>query len=387
MTTTTDERLRRWKLVLGSNAGDLRDFKLGAEDMLLAGALDSLYGAGDSDGRKGGLGASSPRVARWLGDIRQCFPSSVVRVMQQDALDRLGLKSMLLEPELLGQVHPDIHLATTLLELKKVMPEKARHTARIVISNVVKELQRRLNDRTRQTLRGAINRGSRTRRPRMADVDWHRTILANMRTYDPAIGSIIPERLIGHARANRSLHDVILCLDQSGSMGNSVVYSGVFAAVMASLPALTLKLVAFDTAVVDLSDLASDPVELLFGVQLGGGTDIAPALAYCQSLVTRPTQSVLVLITDLYDGGRFPGTLSRLRELKDAGVNVIILLALDDQGAPSFDTSAGAQVASLGIPTFACTPDQFPDLMGTALQRGDINAWAARNNIPLLRGY
>ncbi len=389
MNKAESERMRRWKLALGSEVGGFADTKLSAEDAAIASVLDALYGSGGPSETKGrgSLGASKPTVARWLGDIRTYFPASVVRVMQHDAVERLGLKQLLLEPELLGQVQPDIHLAATLLELKNVMPEQAKSTARLVIRKVVEELQRRLRDRTRQTLRGAINRASRTRRPAMRDVDWPRTIRANLRTYDPTLRSIVPEHLIGHARASRSLHDVILCLDQSGSMGTSVVYSGVFAAVMASLPSMTLKLVAFDTSVADLSGLASDPVELLFGVQLGGGTDIAPALAYCEGLVTRPMNTVLLLITDLFDGGKISHTLGRLKALKESGVNVVVLLALDDGGAPAFDSAAGAAVAALGIPAFACTPDQFPDMMAVALRKGNIGAWAAQQGIALLRAH
>jgi uncharacterized protein with von Willebrand factor type A (vWA) domain len=195
----------------------------------------------------------------------------------------------------------------------------------------------------------------------------------------------VVERLVGHGRRRSSLRDVVLCIDQSGSMAPSVVYSSIFGAVLASLRAVSTKMVLFDTSVVDLSEELSDPVDLLFGTQLGGGTDIDRALAYCQQLVTRPTQTILVLVTDLYEGGNAQRMLQRAAELVRSGVVVICLLSLSDQGTPSYDSQHAAQFASLGIPTFACTPDQFPELMAAALQRQNIGAWAARNDIQLAR--
>jgi Mg-chelatase subunit ChlD len=179
---------------------------------------------------------------------------------------------------------------------------------------------------------------------------------------------------------------VILCLDQSGSMATSVVYAGVFGAVLASLPALRTRVVAFDTAVVDLTDDLHDPVDLLFGVQLGGGTDINRALSYCQGLVRRPQETILVLISDLYEGGNREEMLKRAAALAGSGVQLIALLALNDQGAPSYDHNVAAALAGMGIPSFACTPDLFPDLMAAAINRQDLGQWAASRAIVTARG-
>jgi uncharacterized protein with von Willebrand factor type A (vWA) domain len=178
---------------------------------------------------------------------------------------------------------------------------------------------------------------------------------------------------------------VILCVDQSGSMASSVVYSSIFAAVMASLPVVATKLVCFDTAIVDLTDELADPVEVLFGIQLGGGTDIDRAVAYCADRIERPTKAHLVLITDLYEGGDAVSLIDRLARLTQQGVNVIVLLALTDTGRPGYHPGLAAEAAALGIPVFACTPDQFPGLMATALRREDIAGWAAGEDIKLVR--
>jgi len=387
MSIDETERLRRWRLVLGKDAQESLDVDarlLGEFDMGMDRTLEALYGANGE--RSSGLGASSPNVARWLGDIRTYFPSSVVRVMQQDAVRRLNLTQILLEPEILESVEPDVQLVATLLSLNKVMPEKTKETARQVVRRVVEELERKLANPLIQAVRGSLSRALHTYRPRHNELDWQRTIRANLKNYLPEQRTIIPERLVGHGHKQSSLRDIVLCVDQSGSMAASVVYSGIFGAVLASIRAVSTRMVVFDTSVVDLSDELHDPVDLLFGTQLGGGTDINRALAYCQQVITRPAQTILVLITDLYEGGNREEMLRRAAELVADGVQVICLLALSDQGAPSYDQKNAAALSGFGIPTFACTPDLFPDLMAAAIQRQDISLWAARNDISATRG-
>jgi Mg-chelatase subunit ChlD len=376
--TTEDERLRRWRLILGGDENDGTGCSLSGGDESMDRALTWLY---DSTRRSGGLGASAPNVARWLGDIREYFPSSVVRVMQQDALERLNLRQMLLEPEMLEAVQPDVHLVADLLSLSGVIPAKTKETARLVVRRVVEELQRRLADPLRQAVIGSLNRAARNRRPRHNEIDWPRTIRANLKHYQPDYKTIIPETRIGYGRKRSSLRDIILCVDQSGSMATSVVYSSIFGAVLASLPAVRTQMVVFDTEVVDLTAELSDPVELLFGAQLGGGTDINRALGYCQGLVRRPHDTILVLISDLYEGGNQGEMLKRAASLVSAGVQFIALLALNDDGAPSYDHGVASTFAKFGIPSFACTPDLFPELMAAAINRQDITQWAAAREI------
>lgn len=379
-----EERQRRWRLVLGAE-----DEALAERDRRLSGALSALYGSGDgpSKGKRGGLGRSAPAVARWLGDIREFFPAPVVQVVQKDAFERFGLRQMLLEPEFLAAVEADVNLVADLVSLRGVMPEKTKDTAREVIAKVVQELIERLERRTAEAIRGAINRSQRTFRPRFNDIDWPRTIRANLQHYQAEHQSIVPDRLIGFLRQQRrmvDLDEVVLCVDQSGSMASSVVYASIFAAVMASLPVVQCKLVCFDTAILDLTDELADPVEVLFGVQLGGGTDINQAVAYCENKIERPTKSHLILITDLYEGGNAKELVARVSRLIGMGVNVVVLLALTDTGRPSYDPGLSAEIAALGAPVFACTPDQFPDLMACALRRNDVHAWAAKEDIKLI---
>ena len=385
MANTEQERMRRWRLALGG-ADDGTGTGLDGDDAAMDAALGALYDAPESGGtgagrsRSSGLGGSAPRVARWLGDIRTYFPVSVVQVMQKDAIDRLGLTRLLLEPEMLDAVEPDVHLVGTLLTLSRVIPEQARESARAIVRKVTQDLERRLAQRTRTAVAGALNRANRTSRPRRAaDIDWDRTIRANLRNYLPSHRTIVPSRLTGYARKQQAVaRDVILCVDQSGSMATSVVYAGVFGAVLASVRSLRTSVVAFDTAVVDLTEKLADPVDVLFGTQLGGGTDINRAIAYCQQLITRPSSTILVLVSDLFEGGDADEMLRRIADLCAAGTQVIALLALNDDGAPGYSHDIAAALASLGVPAFACTPDAFPDLMAAAIEHRDLTVFAER---------
>ncbi|MFD4672922.1 VWA domain-containing protein [Lentzea sp. NPDC058450] len=375
----SDERLRRWRLLLGPSAEDVSD--LGEDDQRRDGALTGLYGGGGDRGA--GLGASSPQLHRWLGDVRKYFPTSVVQVMQRDAVEKLGLKQLLLEPELLQSVEPDVNLVSTLLQLSRAIPARTRDTAKAVVQKVVEDIERRLKDRLVEAVRGAVDRSKRTHRPQLPDVDWATTIRANLKNYQPRHKTVIVEDLIGHRRRSRTaaMRDVILLVDQSGSMAESLVHAAVLGSALASIRSISTKLVVFDTEVADLTDQLSDPVDLLFSAQLGGGTDINRAVAYAQTQVRRPTDTVVVIISDLYEGGSETELQRRVRELVASGVSVVNLLALSDSGTPSYDHELAAKLHALGAPAFACTPDKFPELLAAALRKDDLTQWAEAEGI------
>jgi Mg-chelatase subunit ChlD len=376
VTDSEDERVRRWRLVLGE-ASEPTLPSPGRGDQNVDRVLAQVYEAE----RTGGLEGSAPDVVRWLGDIRTYFPTSVVQVLQRDALERLGLTQMLLEPELLTQVQPDLHLVATLMSLSQVIPARTRETARYVVRQVVEDIERRLAAPLVQSMHGALSRSLHNRRPRIREIDWQRTLRANLKHYLPEQRAVVPEHLLGFGRKRQRIKDVILAVDQSGSMAESVVYAGIFGSVMASLPAVSTRLVVFDTSVVDLTDQLADPVDVLFGVRLGGGTDIGAALDYCASLVSRPTDTVLVLISDLYEGGLKERLLTRVASLVGAGVCCMCLLALSDTGRPAYNHALANDLAALGVPAFACTPDLFPELMAAALSGRDLQAWAAAREL------
>ena len=382
-TISQAEQLKRWRLILGDPTDSVLP-KLDPREANMDQCLTFLY---EAKNQKGGREKSAPDVARWLGDIRNYFPSSVVQVMQKDAYEKLSLTSLLSQPEMLNQIQPDVHLVANLISLSHVIPEKTKASARIVVKKVVDDLMKKLDEPMRSAVNGALDKSQRNMRPKHSEIDWNKTIKANLKHYQEEYKTIIPQTLYGYGRKIRKpQREVILCIDQSGSMANSVVYSSIFGAVMASLPSVATRLVVFDTAVVDLTEKLSDPVDVLFGVQLGGGTDINKALTYCQSQIREPKNTIMVLISDLYEGGVEAGLLKRAQEMVESGVQLITLLALSDEGRPSYDKDLANKLANLGVPSFACSPDLFPTLMACAIKREDINQWAATQGIITSRG-
>ena len=364
----------RWQLMLGANEelGGLR-----GSLQVMDRALGALYNTGDdAEDRRGGLGASAPSVTRWLGDIRNYFPSRVVRVMQTDAIERLGVRSLLTEPEVLETLEPDVHLVATLAQLSSVIPERSKATARAVVAKVARQVEERIADRLQQSVLGALNRASRTSRPRPGDIDWNRTIAANLKNYLPEHRTVVPERLIGYGRRHLGVQrEFAICLDQSGSMATSVVYASIMAGVMASLRTLRTSLVAYSTDIADLTEALADPVDVIFGAQLGGGTDTSPALEYCRRTITRPSAAVLLLISDLYDSDP-KRMLEHIARIQADGIQVVVLLTLSDDGLPFYNHDVAASLGDMGVPAFGCTPDAFPDLIAAAIQGEDLGRWA-----------
>lgn len=385
-----NEQLMRWRLVLGKDSQDALSGMSSGSGLALSDAeremdeaLAAIYdetAEGQAKQRSAGLGGSSPRLAKWLGDIRNYFKEDVVTVIQQDAIERRGLNQLLFEPEMLKNVQPNVQLVGTLMSLRGQIPERTKETARMVVRAVVEQIKLRLEQKIRQAVLGALNRNEHSPIPNASCIDWKWTIGRNLKNYNPDIKKIIPERVYFYSRAQRSNNwTVIVDMDQSGSMADSVVYGAVCGSIFASLPALETHVVAFDTEVVDLTEkCGNDPVDMLFGVQLGGGTDINKSVAYCEQFIKEPRRTLFIMITDLFEGGNQAQLVRRLGDMVASGVRAICLLALNDSGTPCFDEGLARKLASMGIPCFACTPQKLPELLEGALRGGDLQALATR---------
>ena len=383
------DRYTRWRLILGREANQTlcqmacRQSLLDADQANLDEALGQIYGGESAGGtpkqRSAGLGSSAPRLAKWLGDIRSYFAKDVVAVIQRDAIEKKGLKQLLFEPETLGQVTPSIELVGTLMALRDMIPERTKETAREVVRAVVDEIMKRLRGGVEQAVRGALDRSRHSPIRSLPNLDWARTIRRNLKNYDRERHVVIPDSFHFFARQHRRREwNVIVALDQSGSMADSVVYGGVIGAIFASLPSLETHVIAFDTEVVDLTEKCQDPVDLLFGIQLGGGTDINRAVGYCQGLVHDPRKTMFLLITDLYEGGNGRELVRRMEELTAAGVRAICLLALSDSGIPSHDENMARHFSEASVPCFGCTPAMLPPLLEGVLKGADLHALAER---------
>lgn len=383
------EQFARWRLILGSESQDsftgMGGGALSQEELLMDSALAAIYGgpgesfgAGGSGGRGAGRGPSSPRITKWLGDLRALFDTETVLVVQNDAIERKGLKQLLLEPEMLENLEPDLNLASTLLMLKDQIPKKSKESARQFIRKIVEQINRMLENDVRRAVTAALNRREHSPLPAAAAIDFPCTIRRNLRHYHAELGAIIPERVYFFDRASRiNRWNVILDIDQSGSMGESILYSSVMACILASMSAVQTHVVAFDTEIMDLTPLCEDPVDLLFGFQMGGGTDIAKSVAYCQQFVESPAKTLFFLITDLDEGGNRAALLRRLEELHESGVTVIVLLAIADGGKPYYNAQTAQRVSKMGIPCFACTPEKLPLLLQRALKGQSLDELAS----------
>ncbi len=379
-----NEQLARWRLILGDETQ--KDFsgmgmpELSKEQMLMDEALSEIYGTsgeGGQGGRGAGKGPSAPHISKWLGDIRSLFDPDMVAVVQNDAIERRGLKQLLLEPELLDNLEPDLNMASTLLMLKDQIPKKSKESARKFIQKIVEAINRKMETQMRRAVTVALNKKEHAPLPSASAIDFRYTIARNLRNYNPTLGTIIPERVYFFDRASKvNRWHVILDIDQSGSMGESIIYSSIMACILASMASVKTNVVAFDTQIMDLTDLCQDPVDLLFGFQMGGGTDIAKSLGYCRKYVESPDKTLFFLISDLDEGGNRAGLLNHLREMKESGVTVIVLLAVADGGRPYYDEKTAKRIAEMDIPCFACTPEKLPELIERAFKKYDLTEFA-----------
>ena len=383
------ERMKRWRLILGSESKERfaamngeQEPALSEEQALMDQALAAIYNRSSSggfgSGRGAGNGPSNPQISRWLGDVRTLFEKDLVTVIQSDAMERCGLRQLVFEPELLENMEPDISLASTILMLKDQIPKRSKESVRAFITKIVEEINKLLEADIRRAVTSAINRRQHSPIPSAAAMDFPLTIRRNLKNYNPELGTIVPEHFYFFDRTVSSAAKqwtVILDVDQSGSMGESVIYSSIMSCILASMAAIRTYIVAFDTNIVDLTEKCDDPVDLLFGFQLGGGTNIDKSVAYCQKFVENPAKTLFFLITDLEEGGNRASLLHRLRDLKESGVTVVCLLAIADGGKPYYDAQMAERVARLKIPCFACNPQMLPALLERAFKGQDLEAF------------
>lgn len=405
-------RYSRWRLILGQEAEQglrqLRDRLEGGaggaildeEQARIDGALGVVYGNAEegydqeagpprrgraarrheehryrSGPRGRGAGMTMPQVATWLGDIRRNFPTGVVALIQKDAIERVGLNQLLFEPELLQQVTPSIDMVNTILELRHLVPDRAKDAARAMVAAVVEEIKRRLAQKMAQAVRGALNRSRHSPIASLPNLDWQRTIRRNLKNYDRDLRRIIPDQFHFFSRQQRRKQwNIIIAMDQSGSMANSLIYGGLMGSILASIPAIETHVVAFNhEKVVDLTEHCSDPVDLLFGIQLGGAEDYYMAANYCQQFIKNPRRTVYILLADLYDTSPNEDKFVRkMGEWVADGVKPIGLLAISDRGVPEYDHNLAGKLTRLGMPCFGCTPDRLPDLLEAALKGKDL---------------
>lgn len=359
---------RRWRLVLGRYAD--QQLPGGAGDAALESTLSYLYdreyaarGHRRARGSGGSLDPSAITALNWLGRARSLFPTSTLERMQRDAIGRYGINELLTDPVAVEGLEPSVELATALLRSRGRLDPATAVGVRAIIAKVVEEILARLRPRFATSLTGSRARHLRSPHASLRNFDWRRTIEANLGNVDPATGRMMVDQVRFMARQRRSnlAWEVIILVDQSGSMANSVLHSAVSAAILAGLPGISVRLVLFDTSLVDVSHLATDPVEVLMTSQLGGGTDIARAVGYAEKLVSQPTRTVIALISDFEEGGSVSALVATVRRLAGSGVRMLGLASLAAEGEPWYDPTVAARLAGAGMEVAAMTPDRFAE--------------------------
>jgi Mg-chelatase subunit ChlD len=353
--------LERWRLMLGE-AAEGACGALGAQSMAADAALEWLYGRdpdrGERDERSAGLGASALSTPDWINSIHTLFPKEVIERLETDAVERFGIDEVVTNLEVLERIEPSESLLRAVLHTKHLMNPEVLGAARKLVAEVVRRIMEKLQTEVRQAFSGTRDRRRRSQMKIATNFDFKRTVAENLHRWHPQRQRLYVERPVFMSRSQRHTQpwDVVLLIDQSGSMVDSVIHSAVMAACLWNLPGMRTSLVAFDTAVVDLTSNVADPVELLMKVQLGGGTDIAKAVGYAQGLISNPTRSVVVLVSDFYEGGSEHELVRRVKTLVEGGTKVLGLAALDSKADPAYDRSMAERLVNAGAQVGAMTP-------------------------------
>ncbi len=372
--TEDKEMLSRWRLILGQFAEESLplDDMYSQEEDCLAFLYDREYSA--DRGIRGGIpgfggrGGSVMNVPDWLRKVKRLFPKSTAEILQKDALSKYGIDEMLTNPEILRTLEPDINLLAKLLTFRGIIPPAVKAQADEIIRKAAEDIEKKLETEVKRSICGRKSGEVQSCYKVFRNFDFKRTVERNLKNYNARYGTIIPNRLYFRSNIKRyNSWDIIILADQSGSMAESVIYTSIMAAIFAKLPFLSTKLAVFDTNIVDLSDYTYDCTEMLMKIQLGGGTDIYKALCYGESLISRPQRTIVILITDLYEGGDIRRAYGKCRDILEGGSRLIVLPALNYEAEPVYNRSAAKYIANLGADTAALTPEELADWIGNIM--------------------
>jgi Mg-chelatase subunit ChlD len=373
------DALTRWRLILGDAADGATRAAGGAfsaEAMAMDAAMDWLYGREDEDGarnisRQGGRGGSSLTTPQWINDIHRLFPKETIERLEKDAIERYAITDIVTNPGVLERAEPNETLLKAVLRTKHLMSPDILVLARKLVQEVVRQLMEKLSRDLAVAFSGTLDRRRHTRLKHASSMDFRRVLKDNLKHYDPDSKKLTVEHLHFFARNQRHMKNwqVILLVDQSGSMLDSVIHSAVTAACLWGLPGIRTHLVAFDTNVVDLTREVDDPVELLMKVQLGGGTDIQKAVGYATDIIEQPDHAIVVLISDFFEGSSGAMLVQRVRQLASQRTLVLGLAALDSEAEPAYDRDMARQLVEAGAEVGAMTPGELAGWLASKIAR------------------
>ncbi|MCG7381766.1 VWA domain-containing protein [Paenibacillus sp. ACRRY] len=368
------ETLNRWRLILGDSAEeglsntdayDAEHFKYTEIDEILGYLYNREYGEEQGYRKEGGRGSSILTVPNWLHKVRELFPKPTVELLEKQALDRYGLTELLTDKKLLESLEPNMNLLKNIMQFKGRMKGDVLRSAKEIVRTVVEELQRKLESQTRASIMGKRSRYTPSSVKSLRNLNFKRTITKNLKNVDRVNRRFVIDRLYfdGNIKPHNKWN-VIIAVDESGSMMDSVIYSSVMASIFYRLNALRTHLFIFDTQVVDLSDRLDDPVDVLMSVQLGGGTHITKALRYGETLIDNPGKTIYILVSDLEEGYPIQHMYKACKDIMDAGCKLLVLTALDFNGDTVYNKHAAQTLTNMGAHVAAITPNELADWIG-----------------------
>ena len=358
--------LNKWRLILGKYSDNQIGFKEEASSlnyMDMDELLDYLYSReyGEEDGvrreRKGSFDPSNLTVPSWITKIREVFPKETVEILEKHALDKYELTELLTDKEVLEKLEPNKELLKNILQMKHLMKGEILETAKQIVKKVADDITKKLESDVKKAIVGRVNKNKSSLIKSSRNIDYKRTIKTNLKNFDTEENRLVVDKVYFNDRVKKyNPWNVIIAVDESGSMLDSVIHSAIIAGIFSKLPMLKTNLVIFDTEVVDLSGYIDEPVETLMSVQLGGGTNITKALQYCETLIENPHRTMVILVTDLYEGYGYGNMYATAKSIIESGAKLIVLTALDMEATPIYDKNAAQKMASLGAEVGAMTP-------------------------------
>jgi Mg-chelatase subunit ChlD len=359
--------LNRWRLVLGKYSSNYLNFsdknvKYADMDTLLEFLYEREYGEErgvrkESGKGMGSLDPSSLTIPKWITKIKELFPQTTVEILEKHALNKYNLKELLTDKTVLEKLEPNTDLLKSILQMKHLMKGEVLETAKKIVKTTSEEIAKKLDKDIRSAIYGRLDRNRHGGLKSSRNIDFKKTIRQNLKNYNAATSTLLIDKVYFNKRVRKyNPWKVIIAVDESGSMLDSVIHSAVMAGIFAKLPMLKTNLIIFDTEVVDLTGYIDDTVQTLMSIQLGGGTNIGKALQYCNDIIENPHRTMVILVTDLYEGGNLMNMYSRAKDIIEAGAKLIILTALDLDTKPSYDKGTAEKMSALGAEVAAVTP-------------------------------
>ena len=351
-------------MILGNDSDEKKEIVLETEDEATDDLLNSLYNS-DSTNH---LAKSQKKIKTWLKGIRETFPPEVVKIMQHDALEKKGLQQLLLQPEILESVEPDVSLVATILELSELMPDASKSAAKNLVHRLVQELEKKLKPKVFKAFQKSNSGISKRIKPGNHKLDWKKTIGRNLKHYHQDLQKVIPEQWFGFTKSYQ-LPELFIVIDTSESMTDSAVYASIVGSILASLRTIRTHLIYFSDEVTDLTEISQDPVALLFSLPLGGGTDIAQAMHFVAQKMRNPKNSFLFLISDMDEYGSLNNLLAQVQSFQNSGLTMKGILAINDSGKFNYNTDIAHKLAALGMNCISCSPDLFPEIIAAEMNQ------------------